>query len=241
MLFICAPQLTGSEIEITEKLTEHIPENINLINENGDTVDLLKELTVPSIINFVYFNCPGICSPLLTEIQNTIEVSDLKIGEEYQFITISFDPSETTDLAVSKKTNYINGMQKRIEAVKGWKFFTGDSLNLAKATNSLGFNYKKVGNEFIHKACMIVVNQEGKIIRYNMGLKILPQELKISVIEAAKGNPLPRTYKQNEYCFPFVAPAYQRLNTLAKQIGIVVVILASVFFLYLVLKPKISK
>jgi protein SCO1/2 len=231
----------GNEIEITEKLGEYIPNDILLINEQGDTVNLLEEITIPTVISFVYFNCPGICTPLLNETQSIIEKSNLELGTDYQFFAISFDPRDTPALALQKKNNYIKSMQKKTEARSGWKFFTSDSLNIQKVTSSLGFGFKKVGTEYIHKASMIFVNADGMIIRYNMGINLLPSELQISVIEANKGNTLPKTYKNDEYCFPYVAPAYQRLNNIAKAFGIVIIASALLFFFYLIIKPKFSK
>ena len=233
--------LFASEIEITERLNEYIPSGIFLTNEDGNTVDLREEIDKPTVINFVYFNCPGICTPLLNEIQSIIGKSELKAGDDYQFITISFDDKETTELAVKKKNNYLKTMQKSKDAMVGWKFYTADSLNIAKATQSVGYGFKAVGGEYIHKAAMIFVNAEGKIIRYNMGINLLPSELQLTIIEANKGNALPKTYKNDEYCFPYVAPAYQRLNNIARQFGFLTIGLALLFFLYLVIKPRFAK
>ena len=233
--------LNASEIEITERLNDYVPSGIKLINESGDTVDFLTEINKPTVVNFVYFNCPGICTPLLNEIQSIIEKSDLILGTDYQFMTISFDVKETTDLAVKKKSNYLKTMQKSEEVRIGWKFYTADSLNIAKATQSVGYGFKPVGSEFIHKAAMIFINDQGKIIRYNLGIDLLPSELQITIIEANNGNALPKTYKNDEYCFPYVAPAYQRLNNIARQFGYLTIGLALIFFLYLVIKPRFAK
>lgn len=234
-------QSRAQGVEITEKLNEYIPSGISLINESGDTVDFKEEINIPTIVTFVYYNCPGVCTPLMNETASIIEKSDLTLGKEYQFFTISFNAYDNTQLAVNKKNNYLNTMTKKEQAKSGWKFFTADSINILKATESLGFQFKQVGNEFIHKAAMIVVNSEGMISRYNLGINMLPLELKISVTEAEKGNSLPKTYKNDEYCYPYVVPAFQRLNNVARQAGYIIIAFAVGLFLILVLRPILKK
>jgi protein SCO1/2 len=240
-ILIDASILFASDIEINEKLNSYIPSDIYLVDEEGNTVNLLEQIDKPTIITFVYYNCPGICTPLLNETQSIIDKSDLIIGEDYQMIAISFDPSDSYELAKNKKGNYLKTMQKSSAASKGWKFFTGDSNNIAKATASLGYGFKEVGGEYIHKAAMIFLSNKGKIIRYNMGINLLPSELLITVREANSGNALPKTYKKDEYCFPYVAPAYQRLNDVARAFGILTIGTALLLFLYLVIKPRLAK
>ena len=69
----------------------------------------------------------------------------------FKIITISFDHTETTQLAISKKQNYINTIRKEVDP-DGWQFFTADSLNVVKATQAFGFKYKKTGFDFLHAA-----------------------------------------------------------------------------------------
>jgi len=53
------------EIGVVEHLDEFLPEGISLINEDGQQVWLADVIDKPTIINFVYYRCPGICSPLM--------------------------------------------------------------------------------------------------------------------------------------------------------------------------------
>ena len=93
------------EIGIVEHLDEYIPDSIFLINEKNETVRLKDVINLPTVINFVYFRCPGICSPLMEAIADVMDKSDLVPGKDYQVLTISFDPRETIDLGLRKKAN----------------------------------------------------------------------------------------------------------------------------------------
>ena len=52
----------------------------------GDLIDR------PTILNFVYYRCPGICSPLMDGLSDAMDNTDLVLGEDYRALTISFDP-----------------------------------------------------------------------------------------------------------------------------------------------------
>ena len=59
------PVQRATEIGIVEKLGETIPLDLKFINEKNDTVSLGSIINKPTILSFVYFDCPGLCSPLL--------------------------------------------------------------------------------------------------------------------------------------------------------------------------------
>ena len=111
--------------------------NVRVVNEAGDTVNLKDVINKPTILNMVYFQCPGTCSPLMWGISKFIDEVDLQLGKDYQVVTISFDPTEKIVLGISKKASYINTMKKK-DAATGWLFFVTDSADIAKITKSVG-------------------------------------------------------------------------------------------------------
>lgn len=241
LLIFKIQHVNSNEVDFNEKLAEYIDNEVSLVNESGDTINLLEEINLPTILSFVYYNCPGSCSPLMEEISSIIDKSDLELGKDYQIFTISFDPKENTQLAVEKKNNFLREMQKKEAAEKWWRFFTADSQNIAKITNNVGFKYMAVENEFIHKTGIIIIDRDGKIIRYFHGIEFLPLEIKMSVVEAEKNNPLPTAYKRNEYCYPFTVDAYKGLHKFAKVFGIIILSFAILLFLTLIIKPELIK
>ena len=112
------------EIGVVEHLDEYLPDSISLINEKGEAVFLADVIDKPTIINFVYYRCPGICSPLMEAVAGVMDKSEMVPGKDYQVLTISFDPTETIDLGIRKKANYLNLMSSKVEEAKtGWLFF----------------------------------------------------------------------------------------------------------------------
>ena len=76
-----------------------------------------------------------------------IDAVDLELGKDYEVITISFDYTEGIDLGIQKKENYISTMKNK-ESAKNWQFYVSDSLNIARLTQSVGFNYKYINNQY---------------------------------------------------------------------------------------------
>ena len=228
------------EVGIIEHLDDTIPQNIQLTNEAGELIFLKDQIDKPTAIVFVYFRCPGICSPLMDGIADVIQKSDLNIAEDYQVITISFDPSETYDLAVKKKNSY-QSLIKGKNTQDGWKFYTGDSLNIAKVTEALGFRYKEAGNEFTHAATVIVTSPDGKITRYLNGTYFLPFEFKLAMMEASKGQAGPTINKILQYCYSYDPVGQAYVLNITKVTGTILLIMGLFVFLLLVLKKPRTK
>ncbi|MCF8303052.1 MAG: SCO family protein [Bacteroidales bacterium] len=228
------------EIGIVEKLNTYVPEGIRLINSTGDTVMLKKTIDKPTILNFVYYRCPGLCSPLMDGLAEVISKTDLKIGKDYQVLTVSFDPSEPIGLANKKRANYLNQVNKKIDE-SGWRFFVSDSASIAKATNATGFKYKKTGKDFLHSASLIAISPEGKITRYLNGTYFLPFEFKMSIVEASEGKAGPTINKVLQYCYAYDPEGQQYVLNITKVAGTLIIFIAVVLFVALVLKSKTKR
>ncbi|WP_321280291.1 SCO family protein [Marinifilum fragile] len=228
------------EVGIIEHLGEYIPEDIMITNEAGQLVNLKKQIDKPTALIFVYFRCPGICSPLMDGLAEVIEKSDLELSKDYQVITISFDPNESIDLAIKKKNNY-KSLVKGKNTEEGWKFFTADSINIAKATQSMGFRYKKTGNDYTHAATVIVLSPEGKITRYLNGTYFLPFEFKLAMLEASKGQAGPTINKILQYCYSYDPVGQAYVLNITKITGTIILVMGLIIFLLLVIKKPRKK
>ncbi|WP_297096172.1 SCO family protein [uncultured Draconibacterium sp.] len=237
------PAATDNDVEIgvVEHLDDYLPDSISLINEAGEQVWLSDLIDKPTVLNFVYYRCPGICSPLMEAVADVMDKSDLVPGEDYQVFTISFDPSETIDLGIRKKNNYLNLMNnpaKVEEAKTGWQFFVSDSASIVNVTRATGFKYKKAGNDFTHAASLIVVSPNEKITRYLNGLFFLPFEWKMAIVEASKGQSGATMNKVLRFCFSYDPQGQTYVLNVTKISGIIIIFFGLVLLLFLVLKPK---
>jgi len=221
------------EIGVIEKLDQYIPMDAMLVDENGDTVTIGDLIDKPTILNFVYYRCPGICSPLMNGLAEAMDGNDLVLGEDYQALTISFDAREGTFLAVKKKNNYLNLAEKKEEVKNGWHFFTSDSASIARLTEAAGFRYKATGNDFIHSATLIILDPKGKITRYMNGIYFLPFELKMSLIEAAEGKSGPTINRVLQYCYSYDPEGQKYMLNITKVSATLILFFAAVLLLVL--------
>ena len=224
-------------IGIVEKLDEFIPDDIYIINTEGDRENLMSLLDKPTAIAIVYYRCPGICSPFMNSIADVIQSSNMVIGEEYQILNISFDPTEGPTLAKGNQNSYHMLIDKDIDP-DGWRFFTTDSLNSRKLTDAVGFRYKKQGLDFLHTSALIFVSDEGKITRYLHGTYFLPMDLKLAVVETAEGKSGPSLSRLLSYCYSYDPAGQGYVFNVTKVAGSIILFFAVLIFLILVLKPK---
>jgi protein SCO1 len=224
-------------IGIDEQLGNFLPSDIELIDIEGNKVQLASLLDKPTILNFVYYRCPGICTPLMDAIAEVVNLSDMELGKDYQVITVSFDPSEGPDLAKRKRNNY-SLLIKKENMELGWRFFTADSATAANLTNATGFKYRRTGNDFIHSASLIFVSPQGKITRYLNGTYFLPFELKLAVIETSQGKVGGTVNKVLKFCYSYDPSGKTYVMNVTKIAASIMIFMALIVLSILFLKPK---
>jgi protein SCO1/2 len=225
------------QIGFEEKQGGYAALDTKLTNEQGKTVTLGEIITKPTILNLVYFRCPGTCSPLMWGVSKFIDEVDLKLGTDYQVVTISFDHTETIDLGVKKKASYISNMKDQ-DAAQAWQFFTGDSTEIARLSQSIGFHFQKVNGEYVHPTGLIALAGDGKITRYLRGIDFLPFDIKITMVEAAKGKIGPSINRLLAVCYSYDATGNQFVFNVTKVSAILISFIAAMFIAFLALKPK---
>lgn len=229
------------ELGIYEHLDEYIPNDLVFVTDKYDTVNLLKQIDKPTVIVPVYYECPGLCSPLLEGVADVISKASIELGKDYQVFTISFNPDEKTRLAKEKKENYAKLVKNNSDVEHGWIFHTGDSTNISKLLNSLGYKVKREGKEWIHPAAVIVLSPGGKITRYLHGTYFLPFDLKMAVVEASHGKSGPTINKMLKFCFSYDAQGKKYVFNITKVSGSIIMLMVLGFFVSLVLKSKKNK
>jgi len=222
------------QVGFEEKQGQYIDLNVQLVNETGDTILLKDIINKPTILNLVYFQCPGTCSPLMWGISKFIDDVDLQIGIDYQVITVSFDPTERISLGVKKKASYLSTMKKK-DSGKGWLFFVSDSLNILKLTQSVGFGYQKVNDQFVHPTGLIALASNGKIVRYLRGIDFLPFDIKITMVEAAQGKIGPSINRLLAICYSYDDQGNKFVFNVTRVSAIVILFFIIVIFLVLAL------
>ncbi len=228
-----------SEIGISEKLGEYVPLDITLNDEKGLPVRLDQVLgDKPVLLNLVYFNCPGICSPLMNGMVTSIDKMPYELGKDFNILTISFDPSEGHELATEKQASYFDQLQKQKADQTSWRFLTGDTVNLQRLIDAVGFKYKVVGEDLAHSGALITLSPRGKICRYLYGIEFLPFDLKMALIEAKAGESHSTITRLLEYCYNYDPKGRTYVVDVTKVIGAVMLLTLLCFFGFLVFFKK---
>ncbi len=235
-LFGQLPVSPQVEIGIVEKLGQMIPMDLKFINEKSDTVTIGSLITRPTVLSFVYFDCPGLCSPLQDGIADVVSKTEMVLGKDYDIITISFNTKDTPEKAREKKLNFVTKIK---ESQRGsWTYLTGELPNIQKITESVGFRYKPTGVDFAHPSTIIILSPQGKITRYLYGVTFLPFELKMAVGEALRGTPQPSSNKLFDYCFAYDPQSKTYTLQFTRLLGSFVIIMALFFVLYLFVSSR---
>ncbi len=222
------------DIGIEEKLGNHVPLSLILRDETGVETTLGELIDRPTILSLVYYRCPGICSPLMSGIAEVLSKLDLDPTKDFLVLTVSFDPTESSDLARDKKVNYLKAIGSTDFPAEGWRFLTGDSTSIATLTDAVGFRYRKEGKDFLHTASLIVLSPEGKVARYVNGITFLPFEIKMALLEASQGRTGPTISKVLLYCFSYDPEGRRYVFNILKVSGTVILFFAGVFISFLI-------
>jgi protein SCO1/2 len=225
-------------VEFTEHLGEIVPGDITLRDEQGNPVLFSEFVDRPTLVTMVYFECPGICTPLLNEVADILGKSNLDPDEQpFQLVSISFEPKDTPEMARQKQENYLKLVGRELPE-NTWRFFTADQENIQKMTTALGFAYKSAGQEYTHPGGLIILSPERKIVRYLYGLQFLPFDFQMGVYEASTGTVRPTTARLLNFCFSYDPVGRTYVFNLARVVGIVMITSIVFFIIFLVFSTR---
>jgi protein SCO1/2 len=229
------PQLRNVRVE--QKLNSHVPLDLKFRRDNGEPVALRQLFRgKPVILSLVYYNCPRLCNMTLTGLLKAIRTLNFNAGREFDIITVSFDPRETSALAAAKKAAYIEGYGRE-GASQGWHFLTGEQRDILRLTSAtgFGFEYDTTQEQFSHASVIMVLTPDGRISRYFFGLEFSPRDLRFGLIEAADGKIGSATDQVLLYCFaydPHTGKYSMTIMNVIRLFGAVTVVLIVGFIAY---------
>jgi protein SCO1/2 len=232
---VIQPGMNG-EIGIFENLGKPVPLELKFVNEKNDTVSLGQLIDRPTILSLVYFDCPGICTPLLEGISEVIEQLDMEVGKDYKVISISFNANDDPTKAVEKKSDIVCENCKAKN--ENWTYLTGDSVAINRILTSVGFSIKRVGNDYLHPGAIMVLSPKGVITRYLYGTTFMPMDLKLALIEAQDGLARPTVHRVLEFCYSYDPVGKRYGLEITKLLGTFILILVVLTFSILFFKSR---
>jgi protein SCO1 len=181
------PRLENVGIE--QHLDAQVPPSLTFRDEAGKTVKLGDYFgRKPLILNLVYYNCTMLCGEALAGLASAMRLVKFDVGNEFDVVTVSFDPHETPEMAAAKKKDYV-GRYGRAGAAAGWHFLTGQPDSINALTKAVGFQYQydPQTNQYAHATAIMVLTPQGRISRYFYGVDFPPKDLRMGLVEASQG------------------------------------------------------
>ena len=198
------------EAQVVKHLGNKLPLDLTFVNSKGKKVKLSELINKPTIIDFCYYRCSGICTPLMTEIADVIGKVKYNPGKDYDILSISIDQNETPEMAAQKKHAMIGLINRKIPD-SSWEFLTGDSTNIYKLTDAAGFHFKKTNGGFLHKGVLIFIDKKGEIVQYlspgyttKGDFQILPSRFEVAIEGAQTGEISSTIESVLKTCYTFI-------------------------------------
>ena len=175
---------------IVEKLGEQAPKDAGFTGADGKRVTVGDVLArgKPVVLALVYYECPMLCGLVLGGLAKSMRETGFELGKDYEALTVSFDPRESTRLAAERQRTYL--MKANATAKEAhWQFTTGQEPEIRALADAVGFRYAwdDETKQFAHAAAIILLTPEGRVSRYLYGIDYPARDLRLGLVEAAQG------------------------------------------------------
>ncbi|MBY0278374.1 SCO family protein [Candidatus Binatia bacterium] len=223
------------EVGFDQKLDQQIPLDLHFRDESGKDVRLGDFFgTRPVVLSLAYFSCPMLCGLHLNGLASSLKPLRLEPGQDFEIVTVSFDPRDTPDKATVKKKDTLERYERR-GAEHGWHFLTGDVEQIRALTSAVGFRYQydEKRGEFAHPAGVVLLTPEGHVSRYLFGIDYSPRDLRLGLVESAQGKIGTLVDQVLLFCFHY-DPSMGRYSAIALnsvRVGGVLTLLGLVVFI----------
>jgi protein SCO1/2 len=177
------------DVGIDQKLGSQVPLDLVFQDESGKDVRLGQYFgQKPVVLVLAYYDCPMLCTIVLNGVLHSVKELKYNIGQEFEVVTVSFDPTEKFPLAAAKKAIYV-GLYGRPNANAGWHFLTGDEPSIRQLTQAVGFryNYDPQTKQYFHATGIMVLTPDGHLARYFYGIRYPSGNLRLALVEASQG------------------------------------------------------
>ncbi|MGE0822180.1 MAG: SCO family protein [Candidatus Binatia bacterium] len=184
-----ASQNPFANVGLDQLLDGQVPEDLTFRDQTGATVRLGDYFgKKPVILSFAYYDCPMLCTLVVNGLIRTLRTLSFSAGDEFQVLTVSFNPKDTPAMAALKRQSSLQSYN-RDGAEKGWSFLVGDEENIQRLTKAVGFRYSydEKSQEYAHPSGIMILTPEGRLSRYFYGIEYAPRDVRLGLVEASAG------------------------------------------------------
>jgi len=230
------------EIGFDQNIDQRVPLDVTFRDERGATVRLGDYFGKrPVVLVFAYYDCPMLCTQVINGLSSALGVLSLTPGQDFEIVTVSFNPADTPASASAKKAMYLE-RYKREGADTSWHFLTGDPPSIERLTKAAGFRYvwDATTKQFAHPSGIIVLTADGRLARYLFGIEYGPRDLRYAIVEASDGRVGNAADALLLYCYHYdpMSGRYGFVVMRALRLAGIVTVLALGGFVFLMLRRE---
>jgi protein SCO1/2 len=230
------------EIGFDQNIDQRLPLDTMFRNEAGAAVRLGDYFGKrPVVLVFAYYDCPMLCTQVINGLSSALGVLSLTPGQDFEIVTVSFNPADTPASASAKKAMYLE-RYKREGADTSWHFLTGDPPSIERLTKAAGFRYvwDATTKQFAHPSGIIVLTADGRLARYLFGIEYGPRDLRYAIVEASDGRVGNAADALLLYCYHYdpMSGRYGFVVMRALRLAGIVTVLALGGFVFLMLRRE---
>ena len=199
------PAESLSETGVTSNLGAQVDPGLMLTDSSGQKFSF-KELSAGGtsiILAPVYYDCPRLCGLVLSGLVKMLNKMSLKLGKEYKVLTVSIDAEETETLADKRLKEYHKQLELEEIPQDSWRFLVGEASQIKLLMQTIGFGFKRDGEEFAHSAALFILTPEGKVSQYFTGIDFSAWDVRLALIDASQGGIGSAIDHVLLYCFRF--------------------------------------
>ncbi len=192
-----------AEVGIDQNLDAALPLDLEFRDEEGRAVRLGHYFRDrPVLLSFVYHSCPMLCSYVLYGQVRALRAMAFTPGDEFEAVTVSFDPSDTPAMARDARHKYLQAYGREGAT---WHFLTGDQNAIDRLTEAAGFRYARdeETGQFAHAAAAMIATPDGRLARYLYGVEYSARDLRLALVEASQGQIGSPVDQVLLYCFHY--------------------------------------
>ncbi len=175
-------------VRYEQKLDSQIPLNLAFHDESSKPVRLSDYFgRKPVVLILAYYRCPMLCSQVLAGATHAFRQLPFRIGQQFNVLTVSFDPRETPALAAASKQTYMASYGQP-QSAEGWHFLTGQQAEIAALTQAVGFHYAwdAQTQQYAHATGIVVLTPNGKVAQYFYGIDYPAQDLRLALVQSSR-------------------------------------------------------
>ena len=222
-------------VGIDQHLNAEVPGNIEFRDELVNPVQLSDYFGHgrPVILNLGYYQCPMLCSELLQGLVGSMKALTFDLGKDFDVVTVSFDPRETTEMAAAKKRDIMK-RYGRANTEQGWHFLTGRADQIEALTKAVGFQFQfdPKTNQYAHAAAIVMLTPDRHISGYFYGVEFSPKDLRLGLVQASQNNIGNVSDQVLLYCYhydPMTGKYGAVIGNILKLSGLATVLIMGIF------------